>query len=123
MKKNKFSTIDEYIALQPQEWQAKLEQLRNIIRKAAPGAEEVISYNMPGFRLNGILIWFALCKQHFGLYPYPGAITVFKSRLSAYELTKGTIKLPLNKPLPVKLISDIVKHNVKENLRKQKKNL
>lgn len=112
--KNRFSTIDEYIALQPKEVRAGLKQLRQVIKKAAPQAQEVISYQMPAFRMHRILIWFAAAKNHYGLYPYSKTIQVFKNKLKTYRLSKGTLRLPLDKPIPVKLITDIVKYNVKE---------
>jgi uncharacterized protein YdhG (YjbR/CyaY superfamily) len=118
-QKAQFSTIDEYLALQPSALRATLEQLRQIIKKAAPGAEETISYQMPAFKFHGMLVWFAGYKNHYGLYPMPKTIQVFKDKLTAYELSKGTIRFPLDKPVPVKLITEIVKYRVKENLEKE----
>jgi uncharacterized protein YdhG (YjbR/CyaY superfamily) len=111
----KVKSIDDYIALQPQEVRPVLEKLRFAIHKAAPKAEEVISYNMPGFKQNGIVIWFAGAKNHYGIYPYPKTIDAFKKELKGYDLSKGTIRFPYDKPVPVKLITAIVKHNVKRN--------
>src|SRR4051812_5579975 len=108
-KKVQFSTIDEYIALQPSQLRATLEQLRQIIKKAAPDAEEVISYQMPGFKFQGMLVWFAATKNHYGFYPFSKTLEVFKNKLKPYDLSKGTIRFPLDKPLPVKLITEIVK--------------
>ena len=117
--KNKFSTIDSYIFSQPKNVRAGLKELRQIIKKAAPEAEEVISYQMPAFRFQRIIIWFAGYKNHYGLYPYSKTIQAFQNKLKKYETSKGTIKFPLDKPLPVKLISDIVKYNVKATLEKE----
>jgi len=113
------STVKEYIALQPAKVRTTLEQLRQTIRKAAPEAEEVISYQMPGFKFYGMLVWYAVTKNHYGLYPMANAIRVFKDKLKEYELSKGTIRFPIDKPLPVKLITEIVKFRVKENLEKK----
>ena len=115
---NKIKNIDEYIAGFPQETQAILEQLRATIRKAAPGAEEVISYSMPAFRLHGILVYFAAFKNHIGFFPTSSGILAFKEELSNYAGGKGTVRFPLDKPLPFNLISEIVKFRVRENLNK-----
>jgi uncharacterized protein YdhG (YjbR/CyaY superfamily) len=110
--------VDEYIISQPAEVRATLEKLRHAIRKAAPKAEEVISYNMPGYKLNKLIVWFAAAKNHYGLYPFPKTIEAFKNKLKPYELSKGTIRFPYDKPVPVKLISDIVKYNAKMDKEK-----
>ena len=118
-------TIDEYIAGFPVPVQESLEKMRKTIRKAAPNAEETISYQMPAFTLEGSLVYFAAFKNHIGLYPRPTAIKKFKRELSPYEGAKGTVRFPLDKPIPLALISKIVKFRVKENLAraaaKQKK--
>ena len=111
-------TIDEYIAGQPPEVRTKLEQLRSTIRKAAPGATEKISYSMPAFAQEGVLVYFAGWKNHIGFYPFMTGINAFKKELSLYEGAKGSIKFPLDKPLPAGLISKMVKFRVKENLEK-----
>lgn len=110
-----FATVAQYISAQPEEQQQRLEQLRQVIRKAAPKAEEGISYGMPAYKLHGPLIYFANFKKHFGLYALPSAIAMFKDQLAAYETAKGTIRLPHDKPLPVGLITEIVKFRTKEN--------
>ena len=110
--------IDEYIAGFPPEIQAKLEKLRTTIRKAAPKAEEAIKYMMPTFTLNGNLVHFAAFKNHIGFYPAPKGIEAFKDELSAYELSKGTIRFPLDKPIPFALIGKIVKLRAQQNLDK-----
>ena len=112
--------IDEYIAGFPDHIQGILEKLRDTIRKAAPGAEEVMSYQMPAFKFHGMLVYFAMHKNHIGFYPTPSGIEAFKKELSAYEGAKGSIKFPIEKPLPSGLITKIVKFRVKENLEKAK---
>jgi len=113
-----FTTVDAYIAAQPKERQAKLEQLRKIILKAAPTAEESISYGMPAYKLYSPLAYFANFRNHYSLFAMPAAVAVFKDELAGYETSKGTIRLPHDKPLPVKLISDIIKFRVKQNEEK-----
>lgn len=108
-------TIDEYIAGFSPEVQEILEKVRTTIRKAAPNAEETISYQIPAFTLQGNLIYFAAFKKHVGLYPGTTAIAKFKKELSTYEGAKGTVRFPLDKPIPFALISKIVKFRVKEN--------
>ena len=112
-----FSSIDEYIANFPEVVQAKLEELRAVIKASAPDAQEKISYQMPAFTLKGNLVYFAAYKKHIGFYPVSSAIKAFKRELSGYESSKGTIKFPIDKPLPLELISKIVKFRVVENLK------
>ena len=116
-----FNKIDAYIANFPKETQKILDQLRATIRKAAPEAEETISYAIPTFTLNGNLVHFAAFKNHVGFYPTPSGIEAFKKELSVYEAAKGSVKFPIEKPLPFDLITEIVKFRVKENLQKTKK--
>lgn len=111
----KFATVDEYIATFPPATKKALNEIRSTIRKAAPKAEEVISYNMPAFRLDGILVWYAGYKEHIGLYPRPDVIQVFKKELTSYKLSKGTIQFPLGQPLPLALITRIVNYRIMEN--------
>lgn len=113
-----FETVDAYISAQPAALQKKLVQIRQIIRKTAPKAEEGISYGMPAYKLHGPLVYFANLKSHFGLYAMPATIEAFKNELAAYETSKGTIRLPHDKPLPVKLITDMIKFRVKQNEEK-----
>ena len=122
MDKNKagFTTIDEYIATFPKETQKILAEIRATIKAAAPEAQEKISYRMPTFFLNGNLVHFAAFKNHIGFYPVPTGVTKFKKELSIYEQGKGSVQFPLNQPLPVDLITKIVKFRVKENLAKAK---
>jgi uncharacterized protein YdhG (YjbR/CyaY superfamily) len=110
--------FEEYIIPFPAETQKQMEQIRTIIKEAAPQAEEVISYGMPSFRLNGRLLYFAAYRNHIGFYPMASAIEAFKSSLSDYKWAKGSIQFPLSKPVPVDLISDIVKFRVQQNLAK-----
>jgi uncharacterized protein YdhG (YjbR/CyaY superfamily) len=112
--------VDEYIAGFPNDVQKILQAIRATIHRAAPGAKEVISYRIPAFRLNGVLVYFAAFKSHIGLYPTSTAIRKFKKELSAYEHAKGTIRFPFGKQVPLSLISRIVKFRVKENLTRAK---
>lgn len=111
-----FRTIDEYIATFPPEIQAILEALRATIRAAAPDAEEKISYQMPTFAQQGNLVHFAAFKNHIGFYPTSSGVEAFKDELSAYEGSKGAVRFPLGQPLPMDLISRIVRHRVAANL-------
>ena len=110
--------IDEYIAGFPQDVQEILEKIRMTIRKAAPDAEEIINYGIPTFTLNGNLVHFAGFKNHIGFYPTPSGIEKFKNELSVYEGAKGSVQFPLDQPMPLGLISKIVKFRVKENLER-----
>lgn len=112
--------IDEYIASFPGDIQESLQKIRSTIREAAPEAEETISYQMPAFRLKGILVYFAAFKEHISFFPTSSGIEEFKEELSGYKGGKGTIRFPLDKPIPFDLISRIVKFRVKENLEKAK---
>jgi uncharacterized protein YdhG (YjbR/CyaY superfamily) len=119
--KKVFKTVDEYIAMFPKNIQSILKELRQAIKDSAPNAEEAISYQMPTFKLNGNLVWFAAFKNHIGFYPKTSAIEAFKEELSDYEVTKGTVRFPLNKPIPFNLVKKMVRYRVKENLDKKKK--
>jgi uncharacterized protein YdhG (YjbR/CyaY superfamily) len=118
---SKPKTIDEYIAGFPETIQAVLEQVRQTIKKAAPNAEEKISYAIPTFKLNGNLVHFAAFKNHIGFYALPSGNEAFQEELSAYKSGKGSIQFPLDKPMPLDLITKIVNFRVKENLEKIKK--
>lgn len=113
-----FASIDEYIATFPAEIQNKLQELRATIRAAAPTAEEKISYQMPTFALKGNLVHFAAWKTHIGFYPAASGIAAFQNELAKYANSKGAVQFPLEQPLPLKLISNIVKFRVAENLKK-----
>ena len=116
MTKN--SLVDLYIQQFDADTQLMLEQLRAIIRKAAPDAEEVISYQMPAYKLNGMLVYFAAHTKHIGLYPTNSGIAAFENELKEFKTSKGAVQFPLSKPLPIKLIEKIVRFRVKENLNK-----
>jgi uncharacterized protein YdhG (YjbR/CyaY superfamily) len=113
-----FTTIDEYIATFPKQVQQILKGLRKAIKAAAPDAEERISYQMPAFSLNGILVYFAAFKKHIGFYPGASGIQAFTKELSVYKGGKGSVQFPIDKPLPLALISKIVKFRVSENKKK-----
>jgi len=120
-------TIDDYIANFPKDIQDILEKIRAVVKAAAPGAEEKISYQMPTFFLNGNLVHFAAFKKHIGLYPTPSGITEFNDELSAYVKAKGSIQFPLDQPIPYELIGKIVEFRAQENrnkanLKRKKKN-
>src|SRR5574341_169934 len=120
MKSNKvrFKSIDEYVATFPKDVQKILEELRGTIKAAAPDAEETISYQIPTFTLNGkYLIYFAGWKNHISIYPIPSGSEAFNKEVSKYVEGKGTLKFPLDKPMPLKLITKIVKYRVAENLK------
>lgn len=117
MKKT-FKNIDDYIAIQTPEVQILLEQMRQTIKKAAPEAEELISYNMPAFKYHGMLVYFAAYKNHIGFYATPTGHSQFKEELSVYKQGKGSVQFPLNQALSLELISRIVKFRMEENLKK-----
>ncbi len=114
MKTFKPTTIDEYIAASPPEVQEMLAQIRSTIRAAAPEAEEIISYNMPGFKMGEVKVWFAAYKKHIGMYPMYH-MEGFSEDLSPWEAkgTKDSIHFPLDKPLPLELIGKIVRFKFK----------
>jgi uncharacterized protein YdhG (YjbR/CyaY superfamily) len=110
------NSVDDYIAGFPPDVQRKLKQVRSAIRKAAPNAEEVISYRMPAFRLEGQLVFFAGFPGHIGIYPKTEGMAKLEKQLAPYRGAKKSIRLPLEKPVPVDLIGEVVKIRVKENL-------
>ncbi|MEO5681173.1 MAG: DUF1801 domain-containing protein [Chitinophagaceae bacterium] len=105
----------------PKDIQIKMEALRAVIKKAAPKAAEVISYGMPAFKLNGMLVYFAAYEKHIGFYPTPSAIESFKKEISIYKSAKGSVQFPHDKPLPLKLVARMVKFRLAENMLKEKK--
>ncbi len=117
-KNQVFSDIDQYISAFPADVQEKLQKIRETIRTAAPAAQEAISYGMPAFQLQGILVYFAAFKNHIGFFPTPSGIEQFRDELSAYEPSKGTVRFALDKPVPYDLISRIVTFRVTENQEK-----
>ena len=116
----KFKDIDDYISGFPKNVQALLEQMRATIKKAAPKATETISYQIPTFVLNGYLVYFAGYKNHIGFYPGAGGIATFAKELSVYKGAKGSVQFPIDKQLPLSLITRIVKFRVKQNFEKTK---
>ncbi len=118
--KDSFASLDEYIMTFSKAVQEKLQAMRKTIHAAAPGAEEKISYQMPTFYLKGNLVHFAAFKNHIGFYPVPSGILAFKKELSAYTTSKGGVRFPLDRPLPLALVARIVKYRVAENLGKHK---
>ena len=114
----KFKTVDEYFSTFPKNVKNILTQLRKTIKQAAPQAEELISYNMPAFKLNGILVYYAAYNKHIGFYPTSSGIETFKNELSVYKWGKGSIQFPLDQPLPTELITNIVKFRVMRNSEK-----
>ena len=113
--------IDDYIKQFAKDVQIKLQSLRKTIHNAAPDSEETISYQMPTFKLYGNLVHFAAFKKHIGFYPTSSGIKQFRNELAGYEVSRGTVRFPINNPLPLDLISKIVRFRVQKNLRKRKK--
>jgi uncharacterized protein YdhG (YjbR/CyaY superfamily) len=110
-------SIDEYIAAFPEDLQEILQKVRTTVRAAAPEAEETISYHIPTFTLKGrYLVYFAGYQKHVSVYPAPIGIAEFREELATYASGKGTVKFPLDKPIPYDLITRIVKFRVRENL-------
>jgi uncharacterized protein YdhG (YjbR/CyaY superfamily) len=116
MGKATFTNVDEYISAQPETTQVVLRRVRSTLRRALPGAEEVISYKMPAYRLHGgIVLYFAGWKHHYSLYPAgERMVAAFKDQLASYKVSKGTIRFPLSEPVPVKLIERIAKFRAEE---------
>ena len=114
-KMKAYATVDEYIALAEPKVKKALKDIRKTIKAAAPKAEEVISYQIPGYKYHGMLVFFAAWKSHISLYPAPWGADSLKEEMSAYEGSKGTIKFPIGEPMPLALIKKMVKYRVKEN--------
>lgn len=109
------NVIDEYILQYPPEKQEKLHEIRQVIKEAAPEAQEKISWRMPTFYLNGNLVHFAMHKAHIGFYPGASGVEHFQNKLDGYQHSKGAIQFPLSEPLPRELITEIVRFRIKEN--------
>jgi uncharacterized protein YdhG (YjbR/CyaY superfamily) len=124
MAKTDCKSVDEYIASQSEAVRGVLGRVRSAIRKAVPGAEEVISYKIPAYKLpSGPVLYFAGWRQHYSLYPATERlVTAFKDELAPYEVSKGTIRFPLSQPVPVKLIGRIAKFRAKEVAERKKGN-
>ena len=120
IKGKKFKTIEEYYASLSIDFRDKLNKIRQLVKKEAPEAEEVLSYQMPAFKLNKkILIYYAIWKEHIALYSFLSSVKEFKKELSHYQTSKGTIKFLLDKPIPLNLIRKIIKYRIKENFEKK----
>src|SRR5215831_8181654 len=113
------ATVDEYIKGYPPKVQTVLQKIRKTIKAAAPGAEEVISYGIAGYKYYGTLIFFAAFQNHVSVYPAPRGSEAFKKELAGYKGGKGTVQFPLDKPVPLDLVKRITKHRVKQNLEKE----
>ena len=122
MAKTQFKSVDDYLASQPAAVQAVLQRVRNAVRKALPEADEMISYQIPTYKLRGRpVIYFAGWKEHYSLYPASDRLVkAFKSDLAPYKVSKGTIRFPLDEPVPLKLIADIAKFRAKETSERLK---
>ena len=122
MAKTDFKSVDAYIASQPEAARRALKSVRNAIRKAVPAAEEVISYQIPTYKLHGgRVLFFAAWKQYYSIYPATGRVlAAFKKELAAYDVKKSTIHFPFSEPIPVKLIERIAKFRAKEEREKAK---
>jgi uncharacterized protein YdhG (YjbR/CyaY superfamily) len=122
MRKANFTNVDVYISAQSETAQAVLQRVRSTLRKALPGAEEVISYKIPAYKLHGgIVLYFAGWKQHYSLYPAgERLVAAFKDQLASYKVSKGTIRFPLSEPVPVKLIERIAKLRAEEAVQREK---
>ena len=118
-KGKKITTVSEYFASLNAEQASHLEKLRQLIRKHAPDAEEVISYEMPALKYHGILVYYAAFTNHYSLFPKAKAIEVFREQLKGYKTTKGTIHFSYGKKLDENLVGEIVRFNIKQNLEKQ----
>jgi uncharacterized protein YdhG (YjbR/CyaY superfamily) len=119
--KTNSKAVDDYIASQPKAVRSVLQRVRSVIRKALPEAEEVISYQIPAFRLHGrIVLYFAAWKEHYSIYPALEAAAAFKDELAGYKVSKGTIRFPLSEPVPAKLIERIAKFRAKVVADRQK---
>ena len=118
--KNLIKDFDDYLLNRPEKVKTLLIQIRHTILKSTPGAEEVISYGMPAVKFYGLLVWYAANKNHIGFYPKASGIEHFKKELKPYKWAKGSVQFPYDKPLPLGLVSKIVKFRIKENLEKAK---
>ena len=111
-------TVDQYIAAFPSDVKKRMQQLRKTIKAAAPKADELISYQMPGYKYFGMLVYFAAFKNHIGFYPGAGGILEFYKKLSSFKSAKGSVQFPHDRPIPYDIISKIVEFRVKQNEEK-----
>lgn len=116
--KRTFKTVNEYIDNQPADVQVVLLQVRKAIKEVVPYAQEIISYQMPAFKQDAILVWYAAFKNHIGFFPKTTVMEQFKDKLVQYKTSKGTIQFPYDKPLPLELIKEIVEFRLKETIKK-----
>ena len=120
MAKTDFKSIDEYIATFPKNVQKILETVRRTINEAVPESEEVISYQIPAFKYHGFILYFGGYTNHFSISSPPPTFEIFKKELEPYKVSKSAVQFPYNKPIPLKLISDIARYRAQENLKLQK---
>jgi len=116
----KFKTVDEYFSTLPADTKSILQEVRKAVKQAAPEATDVISYNMPAIKSNGVLVYYAAYKEHIGFYPTASPIKVFEQELAPYKWSKGAIQFPIDKPMPTELIARIVKFRVQEDAARAK---
>ena len=114
----KFKTVDEYFSTLPADTRSILEVVKQAVKQAASHAQEVISYNMPAIKLNGVLVYYAAHENHIGFYPTSQPIEVFKDELAPYKWSKGAVQFPIAQPIPIDLISKIVKFRVQADQEK-----
>lgn len=114
-------SVEEYISWYSPEIQEKLEQIRQVLRDALPEAKEVISYHMPAFKTQEVLVYFAVAKHHIGFYPTSSGVTAFQSELAAYQTSKGAIQIPYDQPIPEELIRKIAQFRKEEAEKKKRK--
>jgi len=114
-------SIDEYIGTFPKEIRSKLESIRKAVKEEAPDAKEVISYGMPAFKLNRVLVYFAAQRKHIGFYPTASGISAFEEELSQFKHSKGAVQFPIDEPVPLELVRKVVRFRVKEDMAKTKK--
>lgn len=119
MKKVDYKSIDEYHSCFPENAQKMMDELRELIKEAAPKAKEVISYNMPAFKQFGVLVYYAAYKNHIGFYPTGKPIQVFKEELTKYKTSKGAIQFPIDSRIPKALVKKIVKFRMKEDAERE----
>lgn len=120
MEKKVISSVDEYILNQPLEIRADLQALREVIQSAAPESTECISYGMPGYKQNGVLVWFAANKSHCGFYVRPMMLDRFRDRLKGFVMTKSAVHFPYGQPVPYELVAEITREMIQLNSAKLK---
>ena len=114
----RYASVDAYLEDFPTPVQEILQKFRDTVRRAAPDAEEAVSYGMPAYKLGGVLVYFAAHTRHIGFYPTSTGIAAFKQELQRFQCSKGTVRFPLDRPVPYGLVARIVRYRVKENLAK-----